>query len=282
MARYFSKQFKNSHGYSQEQLTAYGKHNEEAGGYPASFVSVEYTPTTETPNFNFQDAPERTAFSNTIKRSPEVVDAMKNVDRAVGFDGLNTTLSEPNLRHTYNQALRGYEALKNTSKDHISRKGLVDDYAKSISKLREGTSQLFTHAPARAVVDQAYSHSSMRATVPIMASYIHKKYGTLEASDNLSEHSARMVEHARQLGLPVQLNDSSDYVDVTNDIDFDDEENVAPRINHLNNARELTPEEIRGAKEHYKELRGLKRTAPQAPKNIGPQFTQLQLPGMES
>ena len=145
---------------------------------------------------------------------------------------------------------------------------------------RRTPTQLFTHTPAETEVVSAFSHSEMRTTLPIMASYLHRKYGNLTASSDLSEHSSKMVEHAQKLGLPVKTHEDNPHAEVTNDYGFNDYENIGHLpFTGLRGYKEIPTGEIAAAKEHYRELRGYKKPVP---KHMGPQFTQPQLPGMEN
>lgn len=139
--------------------------------------------------------------------------------------------------------------------------------------------ELFSHTPARTEVISAFSHSRMRTTLPIMASYFHRKYGDLTASSDLSEHSSRMVEHARDLGLPVKTHEDNPYAEVTNDYGFNDYENLAHLpFTGVRGVSEIPAHEIKASKQHYKDIRGITKK----PKvHMGPQFVQPQLPGME-
>ena len=139
--------------------------------------------------------------------------------------------------------------------------------------------QLFTHTPAETEVVSAFSHSKMRGTLPIMASYLHKKYGDLTASSDLSEHSSRMVEHAQRLGLPVKTHEDNPHAEITNDFDFNDYDNLRHiPYTKVRGVTEIPEHEIKASKKHYKDIRGIIKK----PKShMGPQFTQPQLPGME-
>lgn len=146
-------------------------------------------------------------------------------------------------------------------------------------------SELFEHRPADVEINTAFSHTKMRHTVPIMASYLHQKYGDLTVSEDLSVHSSRLATHAKKLNLPIKSydedeDDSEAYFDVTNDYDFEDSEMEIPYVPR--GFKEIKPETIAGAKQHYKELRGItKPKAQPARQHMGPQFTQPQFPGME-
>lgn len=143
--------------------------------------------------------------------------------------------------------------------------------------------QLFTHTPAETSIAGAYAHRKLRSAIPIMASYLHKRFGgRIEASEDLSEHSSKLVRHAWDLGLPVRASRENPHAKQTNNMDFDDRHLTTTDLEGYANSdwyTEIPHSEIVAAKEHYRELRGYKR--PQPKNHLSQQFTQPQLPGME-
>lgn len=78
---------------------------------------------------------------------------------------------------------------------------------------------LFQHHPA--VVKTAYSHSSMRHTIPVLGMMAKMEFPDMVASDNLSPHSSRLAQKGMELGI-VGGHEDNPYADPTNDIDFND------------------------------------------------------------
>lgn len=162
------------------------------------------------------------------------------------------------------------------------------DYAKNYSKLQSALPQpteLFTHIPGQTVVHEAFSDPSMRATIPIMGAYFHQKYGTLTASSDLSEHSSKMVRHAKKLDLPVVTHGANPSAVRSNDLGFmrmnADYTDRMIGYSSLTKKEELSPEEVASAKKHYRTIRGIGKSQ-EEPKSLGPQFQQPKLPGMEN
>ena len=138
---------------------------------------------------------------------------------------------------------------------------------------------MFTPEPASTEVRGAFAHTSMKAHIPVMGAYLHQKYGDLTASDDLSEHSSRMTEHAEKLGLPVKRSEENPDLDVTNSYDFDNRDMVSSATPFSTPSTKRIPDEtMKSAKQHYKELRGIGKNTP---KPLSNQFSQPQLPGME-
>ena len=159
----------------------------------------------------------------------------------------------------------------------------ISDMYNGPYQLNNQVNELFVHTPAETTVSSAFAHSKLRTAIPIMAAYVHKRYGgEITASDDLSEHSSKMVKHAMGLGLPVSAGPRNPKAEQTNDYTFDDLKLGTYRPNKFVESygyEEIPNSEIVAAKEHYRELRGYKR--PQPKNHLSQQFTQPQLPGME-
>lgn len=76
---------------------------------------------------------------------------------------------------------------------------------------------LFHHHPA--VVKSAFSHSSMRHTIPVLGMMAKMEFPDMVASDNLSPHSSRLAQKGMALGI-VGSHEDNPYADPTNDIGF--------------------------------------------------------------
>lgn len=139
--------------------------------------------------------------------------------------------------------------------------------------------QLFQHQPQTIKITEAYAHPSLVHTIPIMLSHIHKTLGAqFEPMELLSEHSTNLYHKARKLGLPVRAPEwAGDDEGVTASFDFGDEydsdymESPMPPKHRWTDWNELTPEQVKQAREHYKTL----RKQPKTYGKLSPQFEQL-------
>ncbi len=274
MAKYYSEQTPYGSGNYEEVVAVNEKPNSE-GEHNIAKMTVRYRPAEERQNFNQLENPTGKT------RTP----SEQKVYNATGYDydelSGDASWSHAWARQNAETIARYHEnPTSREAKNYRHHTGI--QYAKHIRDVQQGTSQMFTPDPASTTVAGAFSHSTMRHTVPMMASYFHQKYGSLTADADLSEHSVRMTEHAEKLGLPVARHRENEDLDVTNDYSFDDED-MSYSPNHLRLVKkqsgwdEIPDSTMRSAKEHYKEIRGLKKT----PKPLSSQFSQLQLPGME-
>lgn len=145
-----------------------------------------------------------------------------------------------------------------------------------------GSDELFKHKPGAIHVSEAYAHPSLRYAVPIALSHVHRKFGAqFEPSELVSTDSAFLFNKAKKLGLPVRPSIHSDVDEETGDIegnpwigDEQDVENMSNIVPSKLLSRELSPEEVRMAKEHYRSLRN-KNGAKEPAQKLGPQFEQL-------
>lgn len=259
---------------SNRVKTIYG-HDE----YPFASVTASYQQGNTTPNFDFRER-----LSENRLRDDETI------DKNVGVSQFRNSLSN-GMNNIYRYAKnsqdvlqRDWKSLENYGEVAFDKKyhrmhGI--EYAKNIRTLRQGTSELFTTEPSSLNVYSAFSHTSMRHTVPIMVSHLHQKYNApIVADDNLSMHSSKMVRNAKEKGLPVVGHQLNRKANVTNDISFNDAENTSPDPEWSLTGYEQIPEhEIKAAKHHFRELRSVGRATP---KPLSPQFDQPRLPGMEN
>lgn len=139
------------------------------------------------------------------------------------------------------------------------------------------TSELFHNTPQKAEVYNAFTHSKMRHIIPIMGALAHQEHGMLTAGGSLSPYSSEIVKNAQEKGLPVKSSVHNPTALATNDYTFNDKGFTSHSGQpDFATASQYTPQQIRSAKMHYKQLRGHSSA-----KSTSPQFEQLQLPGME-
>lgn len=246
--------------------------------HPLAFVTASYQPGNVTPNFDFRE-----------QRSENRLRDDETIDKNVGVSQFRNSLSNE-MNDIYRYAKnsqdilqRDRRSLENYGEGAFDKKyhrmhGI--EYAKNIRALRQGTSELFTTGPNSLNVHSAFSHTSMRHTVPIMVSHLHQKYNAPIVADNsLSVHSSKMVRNAKEKGLPVVGHQLNRKAKATNDMSFNDAENTSPNPEWALTGYEQIPEhEIKSAKYHIRELRSVGRATP---KPLSPQFDQPKLPGME-
>lgn len=282
MIRYFKRQYP---GTPENQVFAYEAISDvplrdaagKEAGYPRAEMSVSRTTGTSNPNFNFRYDTGRFTRDPIGERRKE---AYNKITQETGID-LKTVASDKvanlvsNTADNYVNKLMADENDTNRSNRQSRRQGL--EYAKGISELRKQSSELFnTTAPSTSVYS-AFSHSKMRHTIPIMGALAHQEHGELTASGSLSTHSSKVVKNAMSKGLPIKGTEYNPNADQTNEYDFDDRSNTMSSPNTtFYNGTEYTPDEIKQAKMHYRQLRGLNSA-----KNTSPQFQQMQLPGIE-
>lgn len=141
---------------------------------------------------------------------------------------------------------------------------------------------LFTDYPAE--IEEAFSHTSMRHTVPTLLGLAKNRYHVLQAPENLSPHSSRLVKRGEKMGA-VMVNPDNPTAEVMNDGSFSDADNLAytsqlenpsSRIGpdkqvsdiDVQNARNTVREILRPRKEHRNVM-------------TGPQFEHPRLPGVD-
>jgi hypothetical protein len=280
MAKYYSD--KSGYGNdTYEEVVAVNDKPNSKGEHKVAKMTVRHRPAEERENFNQLENPTIANRNYSDRTHGE-----QKVYSDTGYD-YHELAGNLGWDHTY--ASRHAERLKEyrDNPDHPEakqyRRYTGISYAKEIRTIRKGTSQMFTPDPASTNVAGAFSHSTMRHTVPMMASYFHQKYGSLTADADLSEHSVRMTQHAEKLGLPVSRHRENEDLDVTNNYSFDDED-MTMSSSHLKSVKkqsgwtQIPDSTMRSAKQHYKELRGIGKNTP---KPLSNQFSQPQLPGME-
>jgi hypothetical protein len=273
MTRYYSKTDRRYGNRVFESVVSLSSQPNEDGTYASAEMEISHHPAKETLNFDLSRGGPTSALNGALGE--------QKVNEETGY---HANELDGHLYHAHNLATFAAGDIeearnRNISKNNASwskRRRLSGiEYAKNIKEIKRGTSQLFTPTPATTKVDAAFSHTSMRTTVPIIGAYFHQKYGDLTASDDLSEHSSRMARHAERMGLPIKRNKDNPDLEVTNNFDFRD---VRESRTEMNESWDRIPDAtMHSAKEHYKEIRGLKKT----PKPLSSQFNQLQFPGME-
>ena len=262
MADYFIEK----HNYSKPGNTfsvvaeSVGDKPTEDGEYPTARMAAWVYPAQESPNFDF-----------TKKELPHLNEHQLAVSKETGLDP---------------KTLSGDLHIK--FKDAVQEKGFIEDYygryaairyAKAISGLRKGSTELFTTTPPSVHIDEAFSHSKMRHTIPTMGAYLNQKFGNIEVSSDLSAHSAPLVRNLQKKGYNVKVANDEEP-EMSNDVDFDDESNTVTsdsRYEMLNSPTRLSKQEVASAKEHFRSIRRGDRPEP---KSLGPQFEQLKFPGM--
>lgn len=276
MTKYYSDKAPYTGRVNYEEVTAISDRPNARGMYPKAMMTVRNSQAREHPNF------KQLEDNTDLTRSR----AHQQVYDETGFDHGEVTGDNTDNYHMAVSAARQLNEYRDNSTDPTAqqfakyyRRGAGISYAQSIRDIKKGTSQFFTPEPASTEVRGAFAHTSMKAAIPVMGAYFHQKYGELTASEDLSEHSSRMTEHAEKLGLPVKRNEDNSDLRVTNSYDFDNREMVASATPFATSSTKQIPDEtIRSAKQHYKELRGIGKSTP---KPLSPQFSQPQLPGME-
>jgi hypothetical protein len=272
MTKYYSDKTPYSGRVNYEEVHAISDRPNARGMYPRATMTVRHSPAREHENF------KQLEDNTDITRSQ----AHQQVYDETGFD--RGELTDRTEDH-YHSAVQSARQLNEYRKDPTSgmakgyRRYAGINYAQSIREVKRGTSQFFTSEPASAEVRGAFAHTSMKAHIPVMGAYFHQKYGDLTASEDLSEHSSRMAEHAEKLGLPVKRSEDNPELDVTNSYGFNNSDMVSSATPFSTSSTKRIPDEtMRSAKQHYKELRGIGKNTP---KPLSGQFSQPQLPGME-
>jgi hypothetical protein len=271
MTKYYSDKTPYGGNLHYDEIHAISDRADARGMYPHAVMTVRHEKAREHMNFN------QLGDSSETTRSQ----AHQQVFDATGFDR-HELAGDASDAHYY-----AVEAAKelgksggpneyNTSKFYRRRNGIA--YAKSISEIHKATSQMFTPEPGSTEIIGAFSHSSMKANIPIMGAYAHQKYGELTASEDLSRHSSGMAKHAEKLGLPIKRNEENADLRVTNSYEFNDQESRVHRPPQTSSTTRIPDEAMKSAKQHYKALRGIGKSTP---KPLGEQFSQPQLPGME-
>lgn len=281
------------------------------GSYPAAYMSAKVTRPQESPNFdNSPDEPShnRSPRINKISRNLGVsVDYLRSLSNN-NFDLLNaihdathnaSSVSYVRENMPYNNPIP--ENASDSEKKRMQRdndlarqrlRGESISYAKNFKILKDAVdahrpTELFTHRPGRVEIQEAFSHPAMKHTVPIMGAYFHHRYGEIIASDDLSQHSSRMVKKAQEKGLPVSTPDENPNAEVTNNLDFSplDKAYLQRQLYNGNSdfeVAEIPKQHIADAKRHYRDIsRSQRKTSP-----LSNQFdgfhAQDQFPGMEN
>ena len=281
MARYYSKIRKSpSERTLEEEVTVVGNKPTEDEMLPIAGMTAIHVKPRELPNYDFHSSRSTTAEDDQLPIASE-----KKLDKEIGIPDFKKHMSDK-LRGAYNQAVWTRELLDTTNKEQrpaeITRRGwdsrahVGATYAKNMKTIKDATSQLFTPEKGETRITGAGSHSTLRHNVPVMGAYLNLKYGDLTASGDLSVHSSKLFRSAKEKGFPVRANEYNRRAEVTNDIDFSDEAHaIWPEEIH-EYGTEIPSIAVRAANRH---LRNTLRGEPK--KAMGPQFTQLQLPGVE-
>lgn len=303
--RYFSK--KNTWGSrpvgrTEETLYAFGEPKDPKDQYeevPFAEMTADHTPGSEEPNFggDWRDLYEsenhivqQTGLSHSYMRRNNYdlyADAKVKFsllkDRRKLLDNLNTYISDPNnagnIDSAKNSLIRAKSSIRHT--------GI--EYAKKISKLKkESPTELFTSIPEETTITAAFAHPDLRFTAPTLGAIFLKKHGELTASSDLSAFSSAFVRGAIKRGLPVKTSEFNPDADQTNQSQFNlHKVDYIPRWSKRPESgdepviqRELTDEEVTGAKEYMRGLLFPKKQSPVSTEQFGQQNTQPRLPGM--
>lgn len=288
MARIYKKAINPSSEYTAHVYQAIGDEplKDDKGqfaGYPTANMSVAVYPSKAEPNFDLNKQPTPVDENDNRGILKNIRNANAAIKKETGVDA--DTVSSDYLQNAVNSAITHH--IDSTTARTMNwytpdeRKGIIRKsgiaYAKDIRNIRKASSEMFTTTPQRAEVYAAFSHTKMRHTVPIMGAIAHQEHGTLTAGGSLSSHSSKIVKNAQEKGLPIQSSVHNPSAEATNAHVFDDKSQLSfdgkpdqPR------STEYTPQQLRSAKMHYRQLRGHSSA-----KSTSPQFEQLQLPGME-
>jgi hypothetical protein len=276
MAKYYSDKNPYDGNERYEEVHAISDRPNARGMYPRAQMTVRHSKARE--HANFKQLEDNTDLTRSR--------AHQQVYDETGYDRGEVTRELGDSYHMAVSAARQLNEYRDNSTDptaqefakHYRRYAGIN-YAQNIRDIKRGTSQFFTPQPATTEIRGAFAHTSMKAHIPVMGAYFHQKYGELTASEDLSEHSSRMTEHAEKLGLPVKRSEDNPDLDVTNSYDFNNSDMVASATPFSTSSTTRIPDEtMKSAKQHYKALRGIGKSTP---KPLSTQFTQPQLPGME-
>ena len=161
------------------------------------------------------------------------------------------------------------------------------EYKSNYENARAGEQlPLFEHIYKPGKIDTLYSTGDPMLVVKALG-VLHKRYGMMEHSDNLSSHSSKLVQHATDVGL-VEENEDNPYALDTNTMDKARGSQIAEREHKENEisyqtqffpgARTVSEQEFEAGGDHIKNyLRGIRRgrfKPKETPSN------QLTLPGM--
>lgn len=243
--------------------------------YPHAYLGAVVTPGSTSPNFNLVD-----------ERKPTLDEHEEKVSKEIGID--NPRDLSPTLQNTFWRTSNKAKQLKSSREypgmGSFYPRQLGIEYAKGISKLKKGTSELFTTTPETAYVSSAFSHSSMRQHIPILGAYLHQQHGNIDVSGDLSKHSSGLVEHLQEKGYPIKL-ESGEKPRATNGISFNDNGHTLSRlqIEDLEKAGQvISPGEIASAKQHFRTIRKGQKLSQQFDALLEQsQGEQLKFPGME-
>jgi predicted heme/steroid binding protein len=285
MTRYFSETFpkQNKPGETFSRvITAVSDTPDREGRYPSSNMAALVYPAKATPNFRLDHQTSEPRVPRGFNQFEQVVSNETGIK-----DPLNSLTAQHRL--TFDAAAGNVYELessksRNKANSHTRRTAGIN-YAKNIRSLKRATSELFTTTPEQAVVGSAFSHKSMRHTIPIMGAYLHQQHGDVAASADLSSHSTKLVKNLQEKGYPVSVEGGRKPA-VTNDIGFyDSMRTMHPaQIRELEvSGREMSGDEIASAKQHFRNVRKGQKLSDQFDAHIPTsQGQQLQLPGMEN
>ena len=281
MPRYFSEIYpkqRNPNESFSHVVTAISDTPSKDGRYLKAQIQATHLPERTVPNFRFRQPTDYP--SNPRELNPN----QQTVAKDTGITDPSESLSAEN-RVKFDAAESSAEALRvaQSSGNNAGRRKAGIDYAKNVRSLRKSTSELFSTTPAQTVVGGAFSHKSMRHTIPLMGAYLHQQHGNITASSDLSEHSSKLVENLQEKGYPVSVQGGK-KPRATNPIDFNDSTNTVhpaeiPSIQAT--SQELSTDEVSSAKKHFKEIRHGQKLGSQFDAHLPkPQGEQLKFPGM--
>lgn len=287
MTRYIREQYPNKPPKPGESysVTVHAIGDEPTAGfatskrYPYAYLGAVVTPGSTSPNFNLTDERKPTLDEFEEKVSKEIgIDNPRDLSPALQNVFWRTSNKAKQFRNAYEYVLPEYRR----SSNYPRQEGI--EYAKYVSRLKKGTSELFTTIPETAYVSAAFSHRSMRHHIPILGAYLHQQHGNIEVSSDLSKHSSGLVEHLQEKGYPVKL-ETGEKPRATNDISFNDSSHSLSRLQTEDLKKigqALSPEEIASAKQHFRTIRKGQKLSQQFDAHIPtPQGEQLKFPGME-
>lgn len=245
--------------------------------HPSASLTVRHYPSSATPNFDFtRDYDSPATVSKDIRQKVNKDIGISDADRVLEGRALSLYQFAAYAADRTMETHRIAKEDGNAKIKNLARKEGID-YAKQVRNIRNQPNELFETDPGSATVVHATSHSRMRHTIPLMAAHAHQKFGELTASDDLSRHSSRMVHHAKKLNLPISTDVFNTNAQVTNSMDFDDDDNRIFRGELSEPFERIPDEDMVSAKKYYKNLR---RAGKSQPTNVSPQFEQPRLPGM--
>lgn len=251
--------------------------------HPVGEVRVNTTPTEHIPHWTNED-PKNSAFSGFYHdmaketgMSPRYLHEISRITRNEAYDNRYANPEKSIAASKFANSL----SLK---KEETTPEEWEDAVKTVNSHPLANPETLFTTKQGAVHIDEAYFDPSMRYTFPTVAGVIKQDYPhhQIIPSQDLSEHSAKLVKHAARAGL---LGDDirEESVAQTNTIDFQNRTLPANYILEMRvENKQIPTSEVASARQGLREmLRGNKPTRkPQGMSNdprISTQFEQLKL-----